>query len=99
MKKLINVSEITATTVEGVKKQVEEQLNRYYNVVSDEGAAESFFADCEIEGYLQSEEAQRFTVKGEMNGDWQETITVVITAYYKDAGSEDYCYSVKVTED
>lgn len=99
MKNLVNVSEITAKTVEGVKQQVEEIVGRYNNVVSDEEAAEQFFADCEIEGYLYSEEAQRFTVDGEQNGDWQETITVVITAYYKDAGSDDYCYSVNVTED
>lgn len=99
MKNLVNISEITAKTVEGVKQQVEEIVGRYNNVVSDEEAAEQFFSNCEIDGYLYSEEAQRFIVEGEIKGDWQETITVVITAYYKDAGSEDYCYSVRVTED
>ena len=99
MKNMVNVSEITAKTVEDVRAQVEEIVGRYNNVVSDEEAAEQFFTDCEIEGYLYSEEAQRFTVAGEMNGDWQETITVVITAYYKDSGSDDYCYSVSAEED
>lgn len=99
MKKLVNEKEITTKTVEDVKAQVEEQISRYNNVVSGEEAAEQFFANCEIDGYLYSEEVQRFTVEGEVRGDWQETITVVITAYYKDASSEDYCYSVRVTED
>ena len=99
MKKIVNKSEITAKTVEGVKSQVEELVSRYNNVVSDKEEAEQFFTDCGIEGDLYSENVQNFSVEREMNGDWQETITVVITAYYKDAGSEDYCYSVTVTED
>lgn len=99
MKNIVNKSEITAKTVEGVKSQVEELVSRYNNVVSDKEAAEQFFTDCEIEGDLHSENVQNFSVLGEINGDWQETITVVITAYYKDAGSEDYCYKVSVTED
>ena len=36
---------------------------------------------------------------GEVEGGWQPTFTVVITAYFIDAGSEDYVYSVRVTED
>lgn len=97
MKKLTNVSEITAKTAEEVKAQVEGLIGRYHDVVSDEDDAKKFFGS-ESED-LYREEVQRFTVSGEMNGDWQETITVVITAYYKDSGSDDYCYSVSAEED
>lgn len=45
------------------------------------------------------EEARSFTILGEVEGGWQPTFTVVITAYFIDAGSEDYVYSVSVTED
>jgi hypothetical protein len=99
MKNLVNVSEITAITVEDVKAQVEREMSRFYCVVANDEEAEAFFADMEMDGYLYSEEAQRFYVPGRMNGNWQETITVVITAFYKDPGSDDYCYSVTVTED
>ena len=68
-------------------------------MVADRSAAEKFFNDCEIEGYLYQDEEQRFQVDGERNGDYQTTITVVVKSFYKDAGSEDYCYSVEATED
>ena len=45
------------------------------------------------------EEARNFTILGEVEGGWQPTFTVVITAYFIDAGSDDYVYSVRVTED
>ena len=40
-----------------------------------------------------------FTILGEVEGGWQPTFTVVITAYFTEAGSDDYVYSVRVTED
>lgn len=95
---LVNTSEITVKTADEVKTQVEELISRYHSVVSGREEAETFFNECKIEGYLYSEEAQRFTVEGERNGDYQESITVVITAFYKDPGSVDYCYSVTVIE-
>lgn len=100
MKKLVNTSEITAKTVEVVKAQVEEQLSYLgYTIVKDEAEAEEYFKDIEGDGCLHDEIEQTFSLDGEMNGEWQSTITVTIKSYYKDSGSIDYCYQVNVTED
>lgn len=100
MKKLVNTSKITAKTVEAVKAQVEEQLSYLgYVVVESEAEAEEYLKDIEGDGYLYDDVEQTFSLDGEMNGDWQSTITVTIKSYYKDSGSIDYCYQVNVTED
>lgn len=100
MKKLVNTSKITAKTVEAVKAQVEEQLSYLgYVVVESEAEAEEYLKDIEGDGYLYDDVEQTFSLDGEMNGEWQSTITVTIKSYYKDSGSIDYCYSVNVTED
>lgn len=93
-------AEITAKTVEGVKAQVEAALTeRGYNVVASEKEVKDFFNQAGIEGHLYSETTSTFEVDGEQNGDWEATISVTIKAHYKDAGSEDYVYSIEVTED
>lgn len=100
MKKLANTSKITAKTVEAVKAQVEEQLSYLgYVVVESEAEAEEYLKDIEGDGYLYDDVEQTFSLDGEMNGEWQSTITVTIKSYYKDSGSIDYCYQVNVTED
>lgn len=100
MKKLVNTSKITAKTVEAVKAQVEEQLSYLgYVVVESEAEAEEYLKDIEGDGYLYDDVEQTFSLDGEMNGEWQSTITVTIKSYYKDSGSIDYCYQVNVTED
>lgn len=100
MKRLVNTSEITAKTVEVVKAQVEERLSYLgYTIVEDEAEAEEYLKDIEGDGYLYEDIEQTFKINGEMNGDWQSTITVTIKSYYKDSGSDDYCYQVNVTED
>ena len=100
MKKLVNTSKITAKTVEAVKAQVEEQLSYLgYVVVESEAEAEEYLKDIDGDGYLYDDVEQTFSLDGEMNGEWQSTITVTIKSYYKDSGSIDYCYSVNVTED
>lgn len=100
MKKLVNTSKITAKTVEVVKAQVEEQLSYLgYVVVESESEAEEYLKDIEGDGYLYDDVEQTFSLDGEMNGEWQSTITVTIKSYYKDSGSIDYCYQVNVTED
>lgn len=100
MKKIVNTSKITAKTVEAVKAQVEEQLSYLgYVVVESEAEAEEYLKDIEGDGYLYDDVEQTFSLDGEMNGEWQSTITVTIKSYYKDSGSIDYCYSVNVTED
>ena len=99
MKNLVITERINATTANEVKNQVIAQLESWgYNVAKTEQAAQNFFL-AEFGKEMSSEIAQQFQLDGELNGDWQTTITVVIKANYCDAGSEDYVYTVEVTED
>ena len=102
MKNLIIKNQITANTVAEVRNQVENILCSYGYLVfkSVSGAEECLndnFEDSKNKE-LQEETVQVFTVPGEPNGDWETTIRVTIKAYYKDAGSVDYCYVVNVEE-
>lgn len=102
MKNLIVKNQITANTVAEVRNQVENILCSYgYLVFKSVSGAEECLND-NFEGLrdkeLQEETVQVFTVPGELNGDWETTIKVTIKAYYKDAGSVDYCYIVNVEE-
>ena len=103
MKNLIIKNQITANTVAEVRNQVENILCSYgYLVFKSVSGAEECLND-NFEGAkdkeLKEETVQVFTVPGELNGDWETTIKVTIKAYYKDAGSVDYCYIVNVEED
>lgn len=95
----INLAEITAKTAEDIKEQVEKMISRQNQVVSGQKEAEKLYDKNGVEGYVYQEEARNFTILGEVEGGWQPTFTVVITAYFIDAGSDDYVYSVRVTED
>ena len=88
-----------AKSAEVVKREVEQMIARQGHVVSGKEEAERFFAMYGATGYVYADEDRRFTVKGEVKGGWQTTYTVVITAYFLEAGSDDYVYSVSVTED
>ena len=97
MKTLIRKNQITATTADEVKSQVEQQL-RYlgYTVVDNIAEAEECLS--EIDGDIFDQVVQKISVLGEIEGAWQITLTVTIKSYYKDPGSIDYCYQVNVTE-
>ena len=95
----INLAEITAKTAEDIKEQVEEMISRQNQVVSGQEEAKKLYDKNGVEGYVYQEEARNFTILGEVEGGWQPTFTVVITAYFIDVGSDDYVYSVRVTED
>lgn len=99
MKNLVVTERINATTANEVKAQVVSQMKKFgYYVVADEQEARTFFLTF-FGKEMSTEVAQKFQLDGELNGDWQTTITVVIKAHYCDAGSEDYAYTVEVTED
>ena len=99
MKNLVIVEQISAKAVESVKSQVCDQLKRFgYNVVADEQDADTFFLTFFGKRSCQ-EVAQRFQLDGEQNGDWQTTITVTIREYSCSGNTDDYLYSVEVTED
>ena len=86
-------------SAETIKREVEQIIARQEHVVSGQEEAEKLYDRNGVEGYVYQEEARNFTILGEVEGGWQPTFTVVITAYFIDAGSDDYVYSVRVTED
>lgn len=49
---------------------------------------------------IHEDEEQRFTVLGEIEDgcNYQPTISVVITAHFVDGGSDNYVYTVRVSE-
>ena len=97
MNDLINAKEITSKTTAEVEQEVINLLNRKGYFAGNNGEVESFFSD--LDGKIQTDQAQKLEIDGEMIGDWQTTITVVISEHYVDPGSVDYFYTVKVTED
>lgn len=99
MKKLVIIERINATTAQEVKQQVADQLRNWgYNVVADEDAARDFSL-AEFGKEMSTEVAQEFCVDCEVNYGYQTTIYVTIKAHYCDSGSDDYLYTVEVTED
>ena len=90
MRTLVIKPFITAKKKEEVRERVEGHLCVSGRIV--------FRSEKKIKEYF-NEIVQKFTVRGERNGDWETTITVQIIAYYYDAGSDDYAYLVKVEED
>jgi len=99
MKNLVIKEQINAVQVNEVEAQVKDQMKHFgYPVFASEQEVRGFFLT-EFGKETYTEIAQEFTVKGEQNGDWETTITVVIKAHYCDSGSEDYAYTIEVTED
>ena len=99
MKQLVLVEQISSKNVADIKNEVVSQMQKFgYNVVADEQAARKFFLT-EFGKDMSSETAQSFQIDGELNGDWQTTITVTIKAHFCDSGSDDYLYTVEVVED
>ncbi len=101
MRTLVIKPFITAKKKEEVRERVEGHLCVSGRIVfrSEKKIKEYFNEIDEHTTPLLSEVVQKFTVRGERNGDWETTITVQIIAYYYDAGSDDYAYLVKVEED
>nr|DAM96611.1 MAG TPA: hypothetical protein [Caudoviricetes sp.] len=99
MKNLVIVEQITATTANEVEKQVKEQMKRFgYYVVADEQEAKTFFLTF-FGKEMSDRTAQQFQLDGEINGDWQTTIYVTIREFSCSGNTDDYLYTVEVTED
>lgn len=86
-------------SAETIKREVEQIIARQEHVVSGKEEAERFFAMYGDTRYVYGAEDRKYSVEGEVKGGWQTTYTVVIIAYFTEAGSDDYVYSVRVTED
>lgn len=101
MTQLINKENINAVTIAEVEAQVKAELmQKGFIVVEDRAEAQQFFKDnFEGDNVVCSEIEQEFTMLGEVNGDWVTTLTVKIVSHFIDSGSNDYVYSVEVTED
>lgn len=99
MEKLVNTAEITGNEVEEVREQVEALLGEYYHVVRGRKGAEEFFADCGLEGDIEEEDEQEFSLNREWKPGYDYTLNVRIKGYYVDPGAslDDYCFSVEVT--
>ena len=95
MNDLINAKEITSKTISEVEQEVIDLLNNKGYIAGSNEDLNDFFGGEKF----SSNVVQKLEIDGEMNGDWQTTITVVISEHYVDSGSDDYFYTVKVTED
>jgi len=93
---LINKTFITATTEEEIKQQVISQLrNNGCCIVSGADEAAEFLA------YNSGREKEEIEVESDIEEGFsfdieEDTFRVVITAYYEDAGSNDYFYKVEI---
>lgn len=93
---LINKTFITATTEEELKEQVISQLRgNGCCIVSGADEAAEFLA------YNSGREKEKIDIESEIEEDFsfdieEESFRVVITAYYEDAGSNDYFYKVEI---
>lgn len=104
---LINKDLITAKTEEGIREQVISQLRKkgYIIVSSANEARENLAYNSEVDKNdveIEEENVANFNMEiekeDEEHGYYTETFKVVVTAYYEDAGSNDYFYQVKVRE-
>jgi hypothetical protein len=91
---------ITGNTIETIKAEL-------LYIVNNEQHEAAFDKIEDIEGYfdgtpvteLGSSVEEKLTFTGEQVGNWIPTIIATITAYYKDAGSNEYAYLINVVED
>lgn len=90
---------ITGNTIETIKAEL-------LYIMNNEQQEAAFDKIEDIEGYfdgtpvteLGSSVEDRLTFTGEQVGNWIPTITATVTAYYKDAGSNEYAYLINVVE-
>lgn len=95
---LINKNLITASSEQELREQIISQLrNNGCCIVSGANEAAEYLA------YNSGREIEEIEVESEIEENFtfcigEEEYRVKITAYYEDAGSNDYFYQVKVTE-
>lgn len=98
----MNISKqiITGNTLEAIKAELLHVINYDHQEVA-------FDKIEDVEGYFEGTPVtelgcsveEKLTFPGVQVGNWIPTITATITAYYKDAGSDEYAYLVNVVED
>lgn len=100
---LIKKDLITAKTEEGIREQVLSQLReKGCIIVSSANQARenlAYNSDRDATEIELEEDVISFSIEVENEdekGYYTETLKVVITAYYEDAGSNDYYYKVEV---
>lgn len=102
MRQLINENSISATTVDSVYDQVIDLLEaRGYNTANNADEVINFLSyleDVDLDD-ISSNDVQRIDLDGDLDGDWQKTIHVIIAENYVDPGSDDYVYTISVWED
>nr|DAS76798.1 MAG TPA: hypothetical protein [Caudoviricetes sp.] len=93
---LINKEFLTANTEEELREQVISQLrNNGCCIVCGADEAAEFLA------YNSGREKEEIDIESEIEEDFyfyigEEEFRVVVTAYYEDAGSNDYFYKVEI---
>lgn len=93
---MINREFITANTEQELREQIISQLkNNGSCIVSDSDEAAEFLA------YNSGRDKEEINIESEIEEDFnfyieEEEYRVIITAYYEDAGSNDYFYKVVV---
>ncbi len=100
---LINKNLITAKTEDGIREQVLSQL-REKGCIIVSSANETrenlaYNSDRDATEIELEEDVDSFSIEVENEdekGYYTETFKVVVTAYYEDAGSNDYYYKVEV---
>ena len=91
---------ITGNTIETIKAELlyimnNEQQEVAFDKIED---IEDYFDGTPVTE-LGSSVEEKLTFTGEQVGNWIPTITAIMTAYYKDAGSNEYAYLINVVED
>ena len=91
---------ITGTTVEAIKAELlhvinHDQQEAAFDKIED---IKEYFEGTPVTE-LGSSVEEKLTFTGVQVENWIPTITATITAYYKDAGSNEYAYLINVVED
>lgn len=89
---------ITGNTVKTIKGQLCWLINQSDPAFDCKKDVADFFGVDDV-NELYSCVEDTLTFRGRKVGGWISTITVTITAYYKDAGSNEYAYLINVVED
>lgn len=102
MRQLIDENLISATTTDSVYDQVIDLLEaRGYDTANNADEVInylSYLKDVDLDD-ISTNDVQRIDIDGELDGEYQKTIHVIIAENYVDSGSVDYVYTISVWED
>lgn len=93
----MNIDNVRAKGVASVKAEVISYLtNRGYMATGSKRDMFRMFRACGIVGNIYEGESFTKSFPGRIYRGYRYTLKVIITEYYKDSGSDDYIYMVKV---